>query len=157
MSVLGLCNNVSFLETWARRRLFMTLCGNHLWAIWSWSCPLRSLSALGLDSKRNVKVMLRHAGFGRIMSRTPPLTITSRRPWSWWQRSIPPHHPALPTLRAALCISFDDISWYLISYHFQNIVKISLSHFFWKYHTIFYHVLLVYFSLSWTCESWMTI
>ena len=36
-----------------------------------------------------------------------------------------------PQLWSALCVSFNDISWYLISYHFQNIVKISLSHFFW--------------------------
>ena len=41
-----------------------------------------------------------------------------------------------------LCISFDNISWYLISYHFQNIVRISLSHFFGQYHTIFNHVVI---------------
>ena len=44
--------------------------------------------------------------------------------------------------QATLCISFDNISWYLISYHFQNIVKISLSHFFGQYHTIFNHVVI---------------
>ena len=33
MSVFGLCNNVLFLEIWAGRRLFLTLCGNHLWAM----------------------------------------------------------------------------------------------------------------------------
>ena len=45
----------------------------------------------------------------------------------------------------------------LISCDFQNIVEISLSHFFWPYHTIFNHEILVYFSLSWTCESLMNI
>ena len=45
-----------------------------------------------------------------------------------------------------------DIVWrYIVlslSCDFQNIVEISLSHFFWEYHTIFNYEILVYFSLS---------
>ena len=49
-------------------------------------------------------------------------------------------------------ISPQNIVWrYIVlslSCDFQNIVEISLSHFFWEYHTIFNHEILVYFSLS---------
>ena len=45
--------------------------------------------------------------------------------WVFKLKSCPSVCPSVSTL----CISFDDISWYLISYHFRNFIKISLSHF----------------------------
>ena len=60
------------------------------------------------------------------------------------------------TLTPYMESSTENIVWrYMvipISCPFQNIIQISLSHFF-KYPTIFIHELLVYLCLSWTCES----
>ena len=53
----------------------------------------------------------------------------------------------------AMRISCDDNIVIQLSYLFQNIVKISLSSKFWRYHTIFNYEILAYFSLTWTCES----
>ena len=55
--------------------------------------------------------------------------------------------------RSAMRISCDDNIVIQLSYLFQNIVKISLSSKFGRYHTINIHEILAYFSLTWTSES----
>ena len=56
--------------------------------------------------------------------------------------------------RSGVRILFDDNKVMQLSYQFQNIVRISSSSKFWKYHTIFdYQKILAKFSLLWICKN----
>ena len=79
--------------------------------------------------------------------------------WSCWP---PPRAQLAGHTEPAMAACKDDCSFVIsiltqreycegvprISRDYQNTIEILLSHFFWKYHTIFNHEILVYFSLS---------
>ena len=121
---------------------------NH--SMWGWQDARKFVAVVCRSSQDSLKI-------NKFSSKSVKLSTPSfqwvRGPWNPSSTS----RRRIERTRWALCpamrISCDDNIVIQLSYLFQNIVKISLSSKFWRYHTIFNYEILAYFSLTWTCES----